>query len=488
MVSKRRNLYFKIGLTILKPALVYVLLQSCLYVYAQDVISLPSNITLVEGDTYRLDTFKANTSFYVRNKRIVNCNKNGIITANKKGKTVLIVKDHNKKQQVKINVKQKRKTESVGSFPILAWYSLQDDVSHEKYIELADAGFNLSFSEATDSIVPLMKTAIQSAKGTGVKLLIPFRGFWINVKPIVEYFKKQENVWGWYIIDEPSLEDLPKVKRFVNNITEYDREHPFYVNLLPSHANSTLLGTNSYEEYINSFIDSLRPSVVSFDNYPFKNSGLRNNYYSNLGLIAHYSQQYNIPFWAFACSVKYSESVPIPKLEHIKFEVFCSLAYGAQGIEYFTYTTPRKEHGGDHFSYAPIDVNQNKTDTYYYIKEVNFRIRSIESYILGAKPLYVGSLGANSLEGVELYKSNNYPPGIKSIKTTNTLLASWIQNDQSSIFMLVNTDVTKPAFINIKYDDSISKLSNDGQIVSVSPIEELPPGDMIVYVVSGFKE
>lgn len=485
MVSKRREIYIKIGLFILKPALVFVLLLSCLYVYAQDIKSLPSNIILVEGDTYRLDTFKENMSFYVRNKRVVNCDKNGIITANKKGKTLLVVKEYNKEQRVRIKVKQKRKTKPVGSFPILAWYSLQDDVSHEKYVELADAGFNLSFSEATDSIVPLMKAAIQSAKGTGVKLLIPFRGFWINVKPIVEYFKKQENVWGWYIFDEPSLVDMPKVKRFINNITEYDNEHPFYVNLLPSHANYTLLGTNSYEEYINTFIDSLSLPVVSFDNYPFKNSGLRDNFYSNLDLIANCSQQRNIPFWAFACSVKYSESVPVPRLEHIKFEVFCSLAYGAQGIEYFTYTTPRKEHGGDHFSHAPIDVNQNKTDTYHYIKEVNFRIRSIESYLLGAKPWYVGSIGFDSLEGVKPYSKDNYPPGIKSITTTNTLLASWLQNDQSSIFMLVNTDVANSATISIKYDDSILKLSSDGQIVSVSPIEELSPGDMIVYVVRG---
>ena len=88
MVSKRREIYIKIGLFILKPALVFVLLLSCLYVYAQDIKSLPSNITLVEGDTYRLDTFKENMSFYVRNKRVVNCDKNGIITANKKGKTL----------------------------------------------------------------------------------------------------------------------------------------------------------------------------------------------------------------------------------------------------------------------------------------------------------------------------------------------------------------------------------------------------------------
>ena len=70
MVSKRREIYIKIGLFILKPALVFVLLLSCLYVYAQDIKSLPSNIILVEGDTYRLDTFKENMSFMLGTREL----------------------------------------------------------------------------------------------------------------------------------------------------------------------------------------------------------------------------------------------------------------------------------------------------------------------------------------------------------------------------------------------------------------------------------
>ena len=201
-----------------------------------------------------------------------------------------------------------------------------------------------------------------------------------------------------------------------------------------------------------------------------------------MDIISTVANQHGIPFWAFACCVKYSEGVPAPKLEHLKLEVYSALAFGAQGIEYFTYTTPRKEHGGDHFSDAPIDSKHNKTRTYDYVKEINTRLRCLERFLKDVRIKHIGALNG-TLDGVNNYPLNELPQGIKSLSSSNTLLASWLGNDNSSIFVVVNTSIIRTSTIMIDSDTRIKKVSSDGQLVSVSPVEELLPGDMLVYVI-----
>lgn len=446
---------------------------------AQESNSPSEEITLVEGERYIFSSEVSGVD--VIRKRIATCS-NRVVMAKRNGETQIRIRSNTREKVINLKVLPKKKVEMRGEFPIMAWYSLQDDLSHKRFLELSEAGFNLSFSYATDSIVPQMQRAIKSVIGTGVKLVIPFRGSWIDLKPIIDGFKNDENLWGWYVIDEPSFDSFDDIKRFVDRIQALDSSHPFYINLLPIYAPSSSFGNGSYEHYVNSYVETFSPSFLSFDHYPITNSGVRKDFYSNLNIISKIANQNRIPFWAFACSVKYSGSVPSPKLEHLRFEVFNALAFGAQGIEYFTYTTPRNEHGGRYVSYAPLDVNQKKTKTYDYVKEVNARLRSIEHYIKDTKVKYIGTL-CGKIDGVDRYPKSNLPEEIIGISSTNTLLASWLEKESCSIFMLVNTDINKNSTVSIVFNNSLHKISNDGQIVSVSPIEVLKPGDMICYLI-----
>ena len=56
-------------------------------------------------------------------------------------------------------------------FPILAWYSLLgDQVTKERYEEMAEAGFNISFSHF--GTIEQVEQALELSQGTGVKILI----------------------------------------------------------------------------------------------------------------------------------------------------------------------------------------------------------------------------------------------------------------------------------------------------------------------------
>ena len=437
-------------------------------------------IVVVEGEKYIFSS-SSRTKYRVSRSRVAASSNNGTVTARRPGRALIKITSSSGEEEIKLRVLPKREVSLMGEFPIMAWYSLQDDLSKERFMELADAGFNVSFSYATDSIVPQMQRAIEAVEGTGIKLLIPFRGPWVDIKSIVEFFIDNENLWGWYVADEPSFDRFGEVKQFKDRIRSIDSTHPFYINLFPTYAPISSFPNGDYVQYVSKFVNQFSPSFLSFDHYPITIDGVRKDFYKNLAIISDIANQHQIPFWAFACSVKYSGGVPAPKLEHLKFEVFSALAFGAQGIEYFTYTTPRREHGGNHFSHAPIDNNQNKTKTYDYVKEVNTRLRSVEGYFTDAKVKYIGALGG-TLEGVSTYQMKELPKGIVSVLSTNTLLASWMQNSTSSIFVLVNTDINRNSTVTIDVDTSIRKISNDGQLVSVSPIEELLPGDMLVYL------
>ena len=466
-----------------------ILWSSLLFSYsvvlrAQSINQYPSEVLIVEGDDYILGNRLINATYRVENKKIISCSSVGTIKARKPGKTSISISYLNREYRINVTVLPRRRVKMTGDFPILAWYSLQEDVSRSRYLELADAGFNLSFSYATDSIVPQMQRAIKSVEGTGVKLVIPFQGLWVDVGPIVNQFKDSNELWGWYIADEPSIDRLHDLKTFINKIQVFDPNHPFYVNLLPIYAPKSLLGDKTYDEYLKECIEALSLPFLSYDHYPFTNQGIRKDFFKNLRVVSSIANSYSIPFWAFACSVKYSGSVPTPELRHMKLEVFSALAFGAQGIEYFTYTTPRKEHGGDHFSNAPIGKDKKQSMTYSYVKKVNARVRSMEPYFSDAEPVFVGSVGNGLLEGVDVYKDYWLPPEIESISSSQTSLVSWLVNNRSSIIVVVNTDLYRSSTIRIGFKKDVKKLSDDGQLVSASELELLPPCEMAIYVLN----
>ena len=186
--------------------------------FAQDEVK---SLTVVVGDSYHFDTNPRQQSVRSSNPLVAYVNNRGVLRTRRPGTTFLTISSRpSSTKRIRITVLPKRDVRMGGDFPILAWYSLQEDVSHQRFEELADAGFNLSFSYATDSIVPQMKRAIEAVRGTGIRLVIPFRGNWIDVKPIVDFFKNDPGLWGWYLADEPSSHQFEEVKSFRDKIAE----------------------------------------------------------------------------------------------------------------------------------------------------------------------------------------------------------------------------------------------------------------------------
>ena len=249
-----------------------------------------------------------------------------------------------------ISVEKKPQMEE---FPILAWFSvLGDEVTKERYVEMREAGFNISFSHF--GTAQEVERALNESNGTGVKILMTCKELEQEPEKTVLHFKDHPNLMGYFLRDEPTCREFDELAKWAKRIKSVDSSKLLYLNLFPNYASLGHLGVKTYLEYVERFIKEVQLGLVSFDHYPICFEGVRPEYYANLEDIAKAAKAAGEPFWAFALSTAH-DPYPVPNDAHIRFQIFSNLAYGAQGLQYFTYTTPLGTRWN--FHNAPIDEN-----------------------------------------------------------------------------------------------------------------------------------
>src|SRR4029434_816957 len=258
-------------------------------------------------------------------------------------------------------------------FPILAWSGPPvAETNADRYRELAEAGFTHNFSGFSN--VDGMQKALDVAQAAGIKQFISIPELLRDPEKVAERFKDHPALAGYYLRDEPSVADFPALAKWTRRIQAVDSIHPSYINLFPNYANGQQLGTATYQEHLDRFIKEVPVPVISFDHYPVVGSSLRDEWYENLERVSATAKAAKKPFWAFALAVAHGP-YPIAELEHLRLQVFSDLAYGAQGIQYFTYWTPKSAEWN--FHQAPIEVDGKRTPVYDRVKQVNSEIRAL---------------------------------------------------------------------------------------------------------------
>ncbi len=369
-------------------------------------------------------------------------------------------------------------------FPILAWFSILPDScqTQERYLELREAGFNISFSHF--STPEQVEMAFKACKGTGVKLMVTCEDLETNTVETVNRFKDEEDLAGWFLRDEPVVDQFPPLKEFRDRIVEADREHLLYLNLLPSYVNPADLGTKDYEEYVQRFVDDINLNQLSYDNYPIivhkGDTVLREDFYNNLEIVRKVARRNGQPFWAFALSTAHTP-YPIPTAGHLRLETFSSLAYGSQCLQYFTYWTPLGTRWN--FHNAPIDVDGSRTDVYYLIKDLNKEVQSLSWVFLGAEATDVSHTGEQIPNGTK--KLESLPEPFTSIESDGPgLLVSRLVNGKNRFLMIVNRDLHETQSITVAHSKKLRRVLPDGKTVKVKAGESgftLAPGDYVLY-------
>jgi hypothetical protein len=157
-------------------------------------------------------------------------------------------------------------------------------------------------------------------------------------------------MYSYYVIDEPAAATFPALGKLVPHLRERDPAHMAYVNLFPTYATNEQLGTKgdavaAYNEYLRSFIDTVKPDLLSWDHYQFMKGGDTAQYFLNLSLVREAAQRAKIPFLNIVQAASWQPGVRVPNADEERYLVYTTLAYGAQGISYYVYTSPGHEGG-----------------------------------------------------------------------------------------------------------------------------------------------
>ena len=187
---------------------------------------------------------------------------------------------------------------------------------------------------------------------------------------------------GLKITDEPSFDRIASYSIGKQRFDKvFGEDKIFYINLLPVIA-GPLAVTANYQDYIREYVEKIGTHYVSYDYYPLKTNAKEENYVLEHFLYNMEQVKAAAPdkkIWTFLQSIKYSpDNRTLTSVADATFQVYSFLAYGGEGIQWFTYWSPRPRVGSENFGEGCIGRNGEKTEIYDYVKTANLELRSLE--------------------------------------------------------------------------------------------------------------
>ncbi len=368
--------------------------------------------------------------------------------------------------------------------PVLAWFSIPSGhTSLERYKELKESGITHSLTHDFKNIRELQH-ALKIANIAGVKMVVTCPELFKEPEKTVKRIMKFPSVAGYSIVDEPGAAAFDSLGKLVKKIRSVDDKHFTYINLLPNYFDPVGAGVSNYEEYVDRYIAEVPTQFLSFDHYPIVNNSLRGTFYANLEIIASKAKKAGKPFWAFALTTAHAP-YKVPTVAELRLQVFSNLAYGAQGIQYFTYWLPEGTIWNFHESPITKDSSGKylRSVVYDRICVVNREIRDLSFVFLGSDILSVYHTGDVLPAGTK--RLVDLPDHVKKLETIGQgALVSLIKKSGDHYLVILNRDFTNAMQLDIELNDSVKRVLKDGSIVNAAAYtskREVDPGDIVIY-------
>jgi len=333
-------------------------------------------------------------------------------------------------------------------FPISYWVGPPEETP-ARYAELAECGFTVTWrGDPSLSAQYGMKCLIADARVDAA--LADWNDQTANdLDTAVDAWKDHPAFYGFYLRDEPSASDFPALARVNRRILERAPHSVPYINLYPTYANAQQLGTETYEEHVERFMAEVRPRVLSYDHYALRQDGERPDYFRNMEIIRDAGLRYETPFWFILLTTPHY-GYRNPSEADIRWQVYTALAYGAKGIMYFTYMTPRSED----FENGILDRDGNRTEHYEIVRRINAEIRALAPTL-------------NSLKSVAVAHSEPLPQGTQPLLSDGYLrsveggewVAGFLKDENNSDYLfLVNRSPRAAATFSLTFDGSVHRV------------------------------
>ena len=334
--------------------------------------------------------------------------------------------------------------------------------------QLSEGGFNTVWATTTNELALAAKHGMRAIYkpgwlNCGVDIGKPEARESLRAK--IDAVKGFPALYIYELTDEPSAKGFAKAARVKDFIHECDPDHAAWVNILPIYANNRQLGVEgdivaAYWEHVRLFGEVFRPEFMTYDHYQFNWDKDGADYMRNLGVIRQRAASLGVPFFngVQSCTFyppKNLASPPAPRPvgpDELRYLVYTTAAYGAQGIYYFVYAL--KGFGGS------IATTDGKTgENYEALKVLNREFVAIAKEL---KPLkFVGAYmqglvgpGTTPYGEYALLEITPETPkgklGPDGRYADTTLVTRFDAPDGRTRLMVVNMDYTKERTIQVK--------------------------------------
>jgi hypothetical protein len=265
----------------------------------------------------------------------------------------------------------------------------------ERYQEIKDANFTTAFPPSNGNSAAEAKKMLDFCQQVGLKAIISDTRMVYSIgnneksraglDAMIKEFSSHPALLGYHIVDEPGAGAYPGLAEVVAYLKQIDPKHVSYINLLPTYAGPMgVLGTKTYEEYVRQFADTVKPFVISYDHYHFINEADRKDFFENLSTVRKVSLETKIPFWNIVLATQLGSYVHVTEPQ-LRFNAMQTLAFGANGLLWFTYWMPVEIPVADGWKHSLINADGSRDPHYDMVKAINADLKAIGDVLAKAK-------------------------------------------------------------------------------------------------------
>ena len=347
--------------------------------------------------------------------------------------------------------------------------------------EFAAAGFTHSWAGlATEAD----RAQLDAAQALGIKLIYKHQDGPATPAEVARMFKGHPALAGYMLMDEPGAADFPGLTDQARAVLKEDPDpaHVLLVNLYPNGATHEQLGLppyGVYADYVFKFLSEVPVNLLSYDCYPIKRLEVVPGWYENLAVGMQAARSAKLPLWVWIASAGMDLS-PDPTLGSLRLQAYNNLAYGATGIEHFTY----HNHAG--MRQACIERDGSRSPTYYLIQQLHRELQAQASVFVGSLVRRVRWAGTTPPPPqVERYEPRS---GILTIDAGNKgAIVSELTKDTCRFLVIVNQDYlgSMPLSVGWKPGLLMGSVQKDGsvQMIDGAAIQTVVgPGDALILM------
>lgn len=349
------------------------------------------------------------------------------------------------------------KSVPISSFPVIAFYGpASNPLDKGRFLMLRQAGFDHAFNGfGPDANVK----ALNLADSTDLQL-------YINDSRVTRFIEGADSTWMWldsvvfelgthpafagyYPIHAPDVDLYPRLSLLIDSLQQKDPSHPVLATF-PSPLKD-MSGSEAFEAFLSTALDSLGPNQYACMYFPIQDFGLRDDYFSTLEMFRRISETQQIPLLTTCLTASYSV-YPEPTISHLRFQIFCGLAFGAKGLIFYPYSLTESDL--DDAEFGLIDDRGRPTDVYSAVRSLNHDLAPIYQLIPALELVTVFHSDYDTLQN-----TSRYQVPIDHIEGAPLLVSLFTGAGDQSFLLFVNKDHQQGAKARIYFKESVKSIS-----------------------------